>query len=83
MDARSAVPHGQLDAGIIVKMAVPECICKYDVRCAVGSVFIGCVEELAKIGLNTQSIEIVSARLLAPDHGWIMARVHPEASPRR
>src|SRR6516165_5059888 len=62
---------------IILKMAVPKCVGEHDKGRAVWAVLIGSVEETAKVRVNAQSVEVVSAGFVFPDIGWIFARVQP------
>ena len=64
-------------AAIVLKMAVPICVGEHDIRSAVWAMLIGIVEEAAKIRLNAQCVEVVSADFVAPDIGWIFARIQP------
>src|SRR5580698_5801533 len=56
-------------------MAVPICVGEHDIRRAVWAVLIRSVEETAKVRLNAQCVEVVSAGFVFPDIGWIFARV--------
>src|SRR5580692_10955820 len=67
-------PH---DGAIILKMAVPICVGEHDIGRAVGAMLIGSVEEAAKIRLNAQYVEVVSAGFVLPHFGWIFARIQP------
>src|SRR3984885_5427307 len=58
-------------------MAVPICVGEHDIRRAVWAVLIGSVEETAKVRVNAQCVEVVSAGFVFPDIGWIFARVQP------
>src|SRR5271170_7945382 len=62
-------------APIVLKMTVPIAVGEHDVRSAVGSVLVGAVKEAAEIRLNAQFVEVVPARFIAPDRGWILARI--------
>src|SRR5215469_17850993 len=64
-------------AAIILKMAVPICVGEHDKGRAVWAVLIGGVEETAKVRVNAQCVEVVSAGFVFPDIGWIFARVQP------
>jgi hypothetical protein len=63
------------NATIIVKMAVPICVTEHHIRSAVRTMLIGGVEETAEIRLNPQCVKVVTARLHAPDKGWIFTRI--------
>ena len=58
--------HAAHHAAIILKMAVPIRVHEHDIRSAVGAVLIGGVEETAKIRLNAQHVEVVSAHFISP-----------------
>src|SRR6201998_976712 len=73
VEPNNAAHHG----AIIPKMAVPICVGEHDIRRAVWAVLIGSVEETAKVRLNAQCVEVVSAGFVFPDIGWIFARVQP------
>src|SRR6516164_7348756 len=62
---------------IILKMAVPICVGEHDKGGAVWAVLIGSVEETAKVRVNAQYVEVVSAGFVVPDIGWIFARIQP------
>ena len=64
-------------AAIVLKMAVPICVGEHDIGCAVWAMLIGIVEESAKVRLNAQYVEVVSAGFVLPDIGWIFARIQP------
>ena len=73
VEPNNAAHHG----AIVLKMVVPICVGEHDIRRAVLAVLIGSVEETAKVRLNAQCVEVVSARFVFPDIGWILARVQP------
>ncbi len=60
---------------ITLEVTLPVGITQHNVGSAVGAVLIGAVKEAPKIGLNTQYIEVVSARLVEPDGRRTAARV--------
>src|SRR5215831_10796960 len=62
-------------AAIILKMAVPKRVGQHDIRSAVLAMFVGTVEETAKIWLNAQCVEVVPGHFQDPGAGWIVARV--------
>ena len=62
-------------AAIVLKMTVPIGVGQHQVRCAVRAMLVGDVEEAAEIWLNLHRIEVVPSHLVAPDLGWILARV--------
>ena len=62
-------------ATIILKMGVPIRVGEHDIRSAVRAMLIRGVEETAKIRLNAQYVEIVSADVIEPSAGRIVARV--------
>src|SRR6516164_5622115 len=64
-------------AAIVLKMAVPICVGEHDIGRAVWAMLIGIVEESAKVRLNAQYVEVVSAGFVLPDIGWIFARIQP------
>jgi len=63
---------------ISVEMAVPIRVAQHDIRCAVWPMLIGAVEEMAKIRLNPQHIEVVPARCKTGGKGGLAARVQPD-----
>src|ERR1700722_7401567 len=65
------------DRRIAEEMIAPIGIAEYDVRAAVGAVLIGAVKEAAKIRLDAQRIEVISAGFIEPDLGRVTARVQP------
>src|SRR6516225_11907100 len=67
--------HTAHDATIGLEMAVPITVGQDHIRRAVGTTFIVSVEEAAQIGLNSQYVEVVPARLITPDAGGIRTRV--------
>src|ERR1700733_6551559 len=73
VDSNNAAHH----AAIILKMAVPIGVGEHDKRRAVWAVLVGSVEKTAKIGVNLQKVEVVSAGFVRPDFGWIFARIQP------
>src|SRR6202034_3985054 len=73
VEANNAAHHG----AIVLKMGVPIGVGEHDIRRAVGAMLIGSVEETAKIRLNAQYVEVVSAGFVFPDIGWISARIQP------
>lgn len=73
VDSNNAAHH----AAIILKVAVPICVGEHDKRRAVWAVLVGSVEETAKIGVNLQNVEVVSASFVRPDFGRIFARIQP------
>ena len=56
-------------ARIILEARVPIRIAEHDIRSAVVAVLIGSVEYTAKIGMNPEHIEVVSAHFIDPDAG--------------
>src|ERR1700751_500784 len=73
VEANNAAHHG----AIVLKMAVPICVGEHDIGRAVWAMLIGSVEEAAKVRLNAQYVEVVSAGFVLPDIGWIFARIQP------
>src|SRR6266849_1037243 len=67
--------HTADDAAVFLKMAVPICVGEDDIRSAIWAALIGGVDDPAKVRLNTQDIEVVSAHLVKPDARWILAGV--------
>src|SRR5579863_5504623 len=64
-------------AAIVLKMAVPICVREHDIGRAVWAMLIGIVEKSAKVRLDAQYVEVVSADLVFPNIGWIFARIQP------
>src|SRR5271168_1826639 len=58
-------------------MAMPICVGEHDIGRAIWAMLIGSVEETAKVRLNAQCVEVVSAGFVFPDIGRIFARVQP------
>src|ERR1700744_1723693 len=56
---------------------MPICVAEHDIRRAVRSMLVSRMKETPKIRLQTQRIEIVSARFDRPYRGWLCARVQP------
>src|SRR5215469_16571546 len=56
---------------------LPICVGEHDIGRAVWAMLIGIVEESAKVRLNAQYVEVVSAGFVLPDIGWIFARIQP------
>src|SRR5580704_18462128 len=73
VEPNNAAHHG----AIVLKMAVPICVGEHDIWRAVWAMHIGIVEESAKVRLNAQCVEVVSAGFVLPDIGWIFARIQP------
>ena len=75
VNANDTVDH----AAIVLKTGMPIGVGEYDIGSAVGPMLIGRVEELAKIWVKAEGIEVVAAGFLDPGTGWISACV--EAGP--
>src|SRR5215471_20936311 len=67
-------------AWIIMKMGVPVRITQHDVRRAVGAMLIASVEEMAKMRLNLQCVEIIPADDIDPGARWTVTGVQPYLS---
>src|ERR1700742_333394 len=66
---------------VAVEATVPEGIAENDLRHAVLTMFLGSMDESAKIGLNAESVEVVPANHVRPDNGRISAAsVEPHAT---
>ena len=63
--------------GIGLKMRPPVLVREHDIRRAIRAVLIRAVEEAAKIRLQSQGVEIVSAGFVQPDGSRISADVQP------
>src|SRR5579863_344463 len=64
-------------ARIALKVAMPIRVIEHDVRSAVRTVLVGGVKETAKIRLNAEYIEIISAHFIDKSAGRIAARIQP------
>src|ERR1035438_3896618 len=64
-------------AAIVLEARVPVSIGEHDIGCARITMFIGGVEEAAKIRLNLQYVEIIRGRSKARGARWIVACVKP------
>src|ERR1700744_6439805 len=60
---------------IILKMRMPERIGQHNIRSTVRAMFIRRMEEMAKIRLKPQRIEVIPTGLLNPRAGWAIARI--------
>src|SRR5271170_5743606 len=70
--------HG---GAITVEVTVPEGVAQNDLRHAVLSMLFGRMDEPAKIRLNAESIEVIAAHHVRPDHGRIStAGIEPDAA---
>ena len=65
---------------IILEMSVPKRVGEHDIRSAVRAMLIGGVEEMAKIRLKAQCVEVVPASFLDPGPRWTLARIQPGLS---
>src|ERR1035438_6100718 len=64
-------------AAIVLKMALPICVGEHDIGRAVWAMLIGIVEESAKVRLNAQCVEVVSAVSYFQTFDWFFARFRP------
>src|SRR5205085_2533174 len=63
-------------ARVIMEAGVPVIMRNHDIRSAVCAVFIRFMKEIAKMRLNAQDVKIVSAHLIDPGGGRIIACVN-------
>ena len=64
------------DAGVAVKIGMPEGVAQNDVGSAVCAFLVGGTEKAAEIGLNAQGIEVISASEDGPGGGGISAVIN-------
>src|SRR5580704_1371276 len=65
------------DAPVVLKTGVPAGVAEHDVWGTVGSSLIGGVEESAKVRLNAQGVEVISADFKQEDPQRAFARIQP------